>query len=221
MKIRTPSPAMTVACIALFVALGGTAIAAVDYATNAGAVDGKSAVASDARAPQAAGNLVATAPKGTDRGRIPARFLAGVVQASAFGKALDVTDNTTGTNATLASVPGIGKLTATCQDQSDRVTVEDPATVIALTNKSGAAIALAKQLGGNNANVLEQANETVQMLIVTGSNTFRMSAQTRRTTILIDGVLRQDGRGTPDASCRFYGTIMVVDRAPAVAPPGG
>ena len=44
MKISRPSPSMVVAGIALFVSLGGTSIAAVNYVSNAGAVDGKSAV---------------------------------------------------------------------------------------------------------------------------------------------------------------------------------
>src|SRR4051795_7760622 len=44
MKISRPSPSMVVAGIALFVSLGGTSIAAVNYAARAGEVDGKSAV---------------------------------------------------------------------------------------------------------------------------------------------------------------------------------
>ena len=64
MRPRRPSPAMVVAVIALVVALSGTAIAAVDYARNAGAVDGKSAVGAQASLGRAAGKLVATAADG-------------------------------------------------------------------------------------------------------------------------------------------------------------
>ena len=71
MKLRLPSPAMVVAVIALIVALSGTAIAAVDFAHNAGAVDGKSAVFSGASLSQAAGKLVATNRSGPDKGRLP------------------------------------------------------------------------------------------------------------------------------------------------------
>ena len=64
MKLRLPSPAMVVAVIALIVALSGTAIAAVDFARNAGAVDGKSAVGAKASLRSAAGKLVATSTGG-------------------------------------------------------------------------------------------------------------------------------------------------------------
>ena len=48
MKLKLPSPAMVVALIALAVAMSGSAVAAVTFARNAGAVDGKSAVADGA-----------------------------------------------------------------------------------------------------------------------------------------------------------------------------
>ena len=80
MKLRLPSPAMVVAVIALVVALSGTAIAAVDFAQNAGAVDGKSAVGAKASLHSAAGKLVATSTGGNGKGQIPARFLEGVMR---------------------------------------------------------------------------------------------------------------------------------------------
>ncbi|HEX6619135.1 MAG TPA: hypothetical protein VF024_05735, partial [Solirubrobacteraceae bacterium] len=80
MKLRLPSPAMVVAVIALIVALSGTAIAAVDFAHNAGAVDGKSAVGAKASLRSAAGKLVATSTGGDGKGQIPARFLDGVMR---------------------------------------------------------------------------------------------------------------------------------------------
>ena len=67
MKLRLPSPAMVVAVIALIVALSGTAIAAVDFARNAGAVDGKSAVGAKASLRSAAGKLVATSTGGNGK----------------------------------------------------------------------------------------------------------------------------------------------------------
>ena len=44
MKLKRPSPAMTVAVVALVMSMTGGAIAAVNFAENAGAVDGYSAV---------------------------------------------------------------------------------------------------------------------------------------------------------------------------------
>lgn len=210
MKISKPSPAMAVACTALFVALGGTSIAAVNYATNAGAVDGKSAVAASTAVERAAGRLVATNAKGVDKGRIPAKFLTGVAKAAPFGSAVDVADNAVGAPASLGTAPGIGSLTATCADQSDRPGVEDPVTTVTLTNSSGTTINVAKRVGGNQAEVVAQAASTVQTITVGGSNTFELHAQNRNVNLLIEGVIRQDGRGTTAASCLFYGTITLV-----------
>jgi hypothetical protein len=201
---------MAVACTALFIALGGTSIAAVNFAKNAGAVDNKSAVASSASTSSAAGKLVATASKGSEKGRLPGRFIAGVAKATTFGSATEVVDNATGAPASLGSAPGIGTLTASCVDQDGKAGVEDPSTTITLTNSSGATVNLAKRIGGGNATVLPQPANTVQTLTVTGSNTFEMHAQNKGTDLVIDGVIRQDGRGTPTASCLFYGTVTIV-----------
>ncbi len=59
MRIRRPSPAMVVAIVALVMACAGTSIAAVNYASNAGAVDGLSAVRAGS-VDRAAGRLIAT-----------------------------------------------------------------------------------------------------------------------------------------------------------------
>lgn len=210
MKIRRPSPAMAVACTALFIALGGTSIAAVNYARNAGAVDGKSAVSAGSSTSRAAGKLVATNRSGSDKGRIPAKFLAGVAGARTFGAAVDVQDNAVGAPTALGTAPGIGTLTASCTDQSERPGVEDPSTTITLTNASGATINVAKRIGGRDADVVAQAPGTVQTITIGGSNTFELHAQNRGTDLVIDGVVRQDGRGTDAASCLFYGTFTVV-----------
>ena len=61
MKLKRPSPAMVVAVVALVMSMTGGAIAAVNFAQNAGSVDGYSAVkASKAGKAKAAGKLVAT-----------------------------------------------------------------------------------------------------------------------------------------------------------------
>ena len=75
MKISRPSPSMVVAGLALFVSLGGTSVAAVSYVTNAGAVDGKSAVSASSTLDHAAGRLVATSSSGPDKGRMPGKFV--------------------------------------------------------------------------------------------------------------------------------------------------
>src|SRR5215217_8895253 len=97
MKLRRPSPALVVAIVALVMATTGTAVAAVNYAANAGAVDGKSAVASGATTRQAAGRLVATQRSGAQRGRIAAKYLdlSGVARGATatFGRSFSVIDN--------------------------------------------------------------------------------------------------------------------------------
>jgi hypothetical protein len=210
MKLSKPSPAMVVACVALFVALSGTAWAAVTYATNAGAVDGKSAVASSSTLARAAGNVVATNRTGTDRGKIPSKFLAGVARATTFGAAQDVQDNAAGAATTLGTAPGIGTLTASCSDQAGVAGREDPITTISLTNSSGVPINLAKRVGGRDAEVVAQAPNTVQAINIGGSNTFELHAQLRNVDLVVNGVVRQDGRGSAAASCVFYGTFTLV-----------
>src|SRR6195256_259520 len=99
---------MVVAVIALIVALSGTAIAAVDFARNAGAVDGKSAVGAKASLRRAAGKLVATATGGTGKGQIPARFLEGVMRGGTMtlSKYLRTVDNQAGRATALLTIPG-------------------------------------------------------------------------------------------------------------------
>ncbi len=69
MKLKRPSPAMTVAVVALVMSMTGGAIAAVNFAENSGSVDGYSAVkASKAGKAKAAGKLVATYATATTAG---------------------------------------------------------------------------------------------------------------------------------------------------------
>ena len=129
MKISRPSPSMVVAGIALFVSLGGTSMAAVNYASRAGSVDGKSAVYSGASLSQAAGKLVATDRSGTDKGRLPGKFVADVPKTPSFSNAFEVADNAPGAPQTLATIGGLGTLTATCNDQAAAAGNEDPISI--------------------------------------------------------------------------------------------
>ena len=208
-RLRRPSPSLVISCIALFVAMGGTSVAAINYARNAGAVDGKSAVASSATLASAAGKLVATASRGPNKGRIPGKFLSGVPKGTTFGAAIGVTDNATGSPVTLGGAEGIGSLTATCADQSDKPGIEDPQTTITFNNSSGVAINVAKRVGTQDAAVLVQPPGTVQTLLIRGSNTFEFHIQNGGTiNLLVNGVVRQDGNGSNNANCTFWGTIL-------------
>jgi len=210
MKPKAPSPAMVVACVALVLATSGTAIAAVNYARNSGAVDGRSAVASRSTLSSAAGRLVATASKGPDAGRLPSKFVAGVAGGEPFGQNQGVTDNAVGGAVTLLARPGLGTLTATCADQSTRVAIEDPSTTLTFTNQSGGAVNTARRLGNGDGAVSSVAPNTVATITVGGSNTFEMHFQKDNVNLFVDGVVRQDGRGTADANCLVYGAALRV-----------
>ena len=209
-RLRRPSPSLVISCIALFVAMGGTSVAAITYARNAGAVDGKSAVASSVTLDRAAGKLVATASRGPNKGRIPGKFVSGVPVGTTFGAAIGVTDNAIGSPVSLGGVEGIGTLTATCADQSDKPGIEDPQTTLTFNNTSGVPINMAKRVGTQDAAVLVHMPGTVQTLLVRGSNTFYFHVQNKNVDLLVDGVVRQDGNGSNNANCTFWGTLIRV-----------
>jgi len=200
---------MVVASIALFVALGGTSIAAVSFARNAGKVDGKDAVSYSATTSRAAGNLVATASSGPNKGRLNPKFLAGVPTNQTWGVPAEVSDNATGAPIPLASVPGLGTLTGTCADQTDRPGVEDPITTISFANQSGENINLARRLGNGDGAVQSLPNGVVAPITIGGSNTFEYHIQRGAVNALVSGVVRQDGRGTPTATCLLWGAVVV------------
>ena len=211
LKLSRPSPSMLVACVALFVALGGTSYAAVSYATNAGKVDGKDAVYSGTSLSKAAGDVVATNRSGSDKGKIPAKFLAGVPTTQAFGRAFDVADNATGAQEVFGGATGVGSFSANCSDQNARAGVEDPITALNFTNQSGETINLTQRRGTDAAVIQPLPNGTVATLTIGGSNTFEYQIQKGTTNLLINGTVRQDGRAQAAASCLVYGTILRVD----------
>ena len=200
---------MVVASIALFISLGGTSIAAVNYARNAGKVDGKDAVKAGASLNGAAGNLVATTRKGADKGTIPAKFIADVAKTTAFAQNLEVADNLQGAPAPLAATPGIGNFTVTCADQNGAAGTEDPTSTVTFNSES--AVNTSKRIGGSNGQVLAQPAGTAQGVTINGSNTFEFQVQAGDgTNLLVQGVVRQDGRNTAAATCLIYGTVLKV-----------
>ena len=147
MRFTKPSPSMVVASIALFVSLGGTSVAAVSYARNAGKVDGYDAVKASSSTNKAAGNLVAANKSGPDKGRIPGKHLAGVAHTQTFGRSFDVADNAPGAPVQIGDGGSLGTLTATCNDQAPRAGVEDPTTELNFVNTSGDFINVARRAG--------------------------------------------------------------------------
>jgi hypothetical protein len=199
---------MVVAGIALFVSLGGTSIAAVSYVSNAGAVDGKSAVFSGATLKQAAGKLVATNRSGTDKGRLPGKFVADVPKTQAFSRGFEVADNAPGAPQAVASMAGLGTLTATCNDQNNGAGKEDPISVLTFLNQSGTTVNVARRVGNGDGSLDLSANQTASSISIGGSNTFFFQVELGGHNVIISGGVRQDGRGTAAATCAVYGVVQ-------------
>ena len=212
MKLRRPSPSLVISLIALVMASTGTAVAAVSYATNAGKVDGKDARAASATRAQAAGDLVATNRSGSDKGKIPGKFLADVVRggSSTFGKPFEVIDNTAGVQTAIGGIPGLGTLSAQCVDENNREQVEDPSTTIVFANRSGVPVNLARRVGNGEGIVSAVLNGAADSFQIRGSNTFTVHVEAGGTNYFVNGVVRQDGRGSNNATCLVYGFALRV-----------
>lgn len=214
MKLKLPSPAMVVALVALTVAMTGTAFAAVNYATNAGAVDGKSAVADGASSSAAAGRLVATQRKGAAKGRISKRYLdVGDLArgaTSTFGRAIQLIDNQSLAPVAIGNVAGLGSLTATCSDESATAGRLDPATTITFANTSGDAVNFARTVNYTSSSILPLPNTATQAFKISGSQPFTMHIERAGTNYVVNGVVRQDGRNAASAQCVVYGVALTI-----------
>jgi hypothetical protein len=203
---------MVIAGIALFVSLSGTSVAAISYASRAGSVDGKSAVYAGASLSQAAGKLVATNRSGTDKGRLPGKFVADVPKSSVFSNVFEVADNAPGAPQAVAAMSGLGTLTATCNDQNAAAGKEDPITSVAFLNQSGNIMNVARRVGNGDGALDVAANQTASSIAIGGSNTFTFHIEQSGHNVMINGGVRQDGRGTPAATCVVFGVVLDVLR---------
>jgi hypothetical protein len=203
---------MVVAIIALVVALSGTAVAAVDFARNAGAVDGKSAVSAQTPLRLAAGKLVATARAGGDTGRIPGRFVSGVMRggATSLTRYLRAVDNADGPVVALAIIPGIGRLDAQCRDQDPTVGVKSTQTLVSFTASDERGVNVSRLLGSDISNSREGVvftalkNQPVPILQFADS-LFQLTLQARNRTVFMTGAARPDLNRTASAACLIFG----------------
>ena len=212
--MRRPSPSLAVSIVALVFAMAGTSIAAVDFAKNAGAVDGKSATGAGSSRARAAGKVVATYAGGALKGRLPARFLdlSGVVAGSkgTFAQGLPVADNATTAPVGIGGLPGLGLVTATCRDQNATASKEDPQATITFANSSGQSVSFSRQIGNGAPAVTTVAAGAQASFTIDNSNTFELYAQTGSTHYVLNGVERQDGRNTADGACAVYGYALAL-----------
>ncbi|MEA2224390.1 MAG: hypothetical protein QOH83_2766 [Solirubrobacteraceae bacterium] len=219
MRLRMPSPAMVVALIALVVSFSGTAFAVVNYARNAGAVDGKSAVSSSSSLRQASGNLVATAPAGRDRGRIPARFVADVMRggSTSLTRYIRVVDNQDGPVVPLAIIPKIGRLDAQCRDQDPAPGIESTQTVISFTASERGGVNVSRLLGRDiestrNAVVFTALKDRPVPILSLADNLFQLVLQARNRTVFVNGAGRSDANRSADAACLVFGLALRVSQ---------
>lgn len=224
MKLKRPSPAMVVALIALVMSMTGGAIAAVNFAQNAGAVDGKSAVRAKTSNNKAAGKLVATYASGALKGKFPFRFLGGAASqgsvkrlaaAVARGKngarLIPVPDNTATAPDTVIDLE-LGSLQFSCFDQADQAGRENAATRVTITNTSGVGMNVARRVGVGEVAITTLENGTVDTFAVPLENTFEVQLQgTGNRTVLVEGTARQIGQGTADSSCAAWATALFVE----------
>lgn len=225
MKLKRPSPAMTVAVIALVMSMTGGAIAAVNFAKNAGAVDGYSAVkASKAGKEASEGRLVATYGHGKNSGHLPLRLVAGaasedsvdaLADAAAGGRngvrQISVSDNATTAAETMIDV-GLGSVQVSCTDQQDNAGTENAATRVSITNGSGSPINLSRQLGNAAPTIRTLDSGIVDTFTVGQQNTFTVQLQgSGNRTVVVDGTALQVGQGTADSSCVVWATAFLVD----------
>lgn len=203
MHIPKPSASMIVATTALVFAMTGAGIAAV----NATSVDGVSAVKSGASAKRAAGKLVTTERKGTGKGTIAARYLN---PGTSFSQLFPVEDNRTLAPTKFSSITGLGTLTAQCFDQNAAAGNEDPATTVAFANSSGVTVNVSRTVGNSAAAIGIVPNGAQSTFTIGGSNTFEYHVQKSNVNYFVRGVVRQDGRGSANASCFIYGFSIVV-----------
>jgi hypothetical protein len=203
---------MVVAIVALVVALSGTAVAAVDFARNAGAVDGKSAVSARSSLQHAAGKLVATAGGGPSRGRLPGRFVADVMRggATSLTRYLRAVDNADGPIVPLAIIPGIGRLDAQCRDQDPAVGVKSTQTLVSFTASDPGGVNVSRLLGSDIGSSREGVvftalkNQPVPVLQFADS-LFQLTLQAHDRTVFMTGAARPDLNRTASAACLIFG----------------
>jgi hypothetical protein len=208
---------MVVAVIALVVALSGTAFAAVDFARNAGAVDGKSAVGAKASLRSAAGKLVATSTGGDGKGQIPARFLQGVMRGGTMtlSKYLRPVDNSAGNPSALLIVPGIGRLDAECDDVDPTVGTKTTRTSINLTAsvKSGVHVSrlTGRDIGASQRPAVFEAPQGQPVSILASADgLFEVLMAAKNRSVLVTGAARTDNGPGPNAACLIWGVAFRV-----------
>ena len=196
--------------MALFVSLGGTSVAAISYAKNAGAVDGKSAVASSASSKKAAGKLVATASRGDRKGQLPGRLVADVPHAKAFQFTPAIGDGAAPVVLKLGVVRDVGTLAVGCVDADPAAGVVAPLANVAFA--AGAQPVNTLIQTERSASATSRLNEPFIGVTTPGGTIsrnltregqFEVDAVNGSLRINVQGTVRRDAVG----QCVVYGTV--------------
>lgn len=211
MRMRWPSATTVIAVIALVMSMTGGALAAVNYARNAGAVDGYSATGAEASNRKAAGRLVAA----NESGQIPFRFLAEVAPAGALrgengARLVAAPDNDVSVAEEVLDL-GVGSLLVACLDEQPNPGVENPATKVSITNQSGAPLNIARRAGSGQGAVGTFEHGTGDSFEVGGQGVFEAQVQNGQRTVLVHGAVRQGGQGTAEGACGVFATAIFVE----------
>jgi hypothetical protein len=90
--------------------------------------------------------------------------------------------------------------------------VENPRSDFTFVNQSGNVVNFSRRVGTGDGTVGGLANGAGLPVTIRGSNTFTMHLQTvEGEHLVVDGIIRQDGAGTPAALCTVIGTVLRVD----------
>jgi hypothetical protein len=130
--------------------------------------------------------------------------------SSTFGQSFNVIDNQTLAPSGIGSVPDIGSVTASCFDENPAVGTLDPATTLTFANTSGDSVNLSRRVGNGDAAIASLPNGTTHAFTIHGSNTFELHLERRGTNYVVNGVVRQDGRGAAGAACLVYGYSVAI-----------
>jgi hypothetical protein len=208
---------MVVAIVALVVALSGTAVAAVDFAQNAGAVDGKSAVGAKASLRSAAGKLIATQTGGNGKGQIPARFVDGVMRGGTMtlSKYLRAVDDQAGRPTSLLIVPGIGRLDAQCDDVDPTPGTETTRTSVNFTASVKSGVHISRLLGrdigaGQRPAVFDGPQGQPVSILASADGLFEVIMAAKNRSVLVTGAARTDNGPGPNAACLIWGVAFRV-----------
>jgi hypothetical protein len=203
---------MVVAIIALIVALSGTAVAAVDFVRNAGAVDGKSAVSASASLKRSAGKLVATASAGPGKGRLPGRFVDDVMRggSTSLSRYIKAVDNADGPVVPLAVIDGIGRLDAQCRDQDTTPDIKSTQTLVTFTASDERGVNVSRLLGSDIGSsregvVFTALKDQPVPVMQFADSLFQLTLQARDRTVFISGAARPDLNRTASAACLIFG----------------